>query len=118
MKKTFQIIFNDTSAAELAALPKALQLEVLSQFETIPDQLESADPEKFGRLDREGRSLYRFRAGDYRFYFERGAQGIVVHRVLHKNTLKDFFFRSSLPLAEDEALQKNPDFWNLIDGRK
>ena len=118
MKKTFQIIFNETSAAELATLPKALQLEIVSQLEAIPDRIDQADPEKFGRLEREGRSLHRFRAGDYRLYFERGDRGIVIHRVLHKNTLKDFFFRSSLPVAEDEALQKNPDFWKLIDGPK
>ena len=118
MKKTFQIIFNDTSAAELAALPKGLQLDIVSQFEKMPEQIEQADPEKFGRLDREGRSLYRFRVGDYRIYFEHGERGLLVHRVLNKNTLKDFFFRSSLPVAEDQELQTNPEFWKMIDGRK
>ena len=124
MKKTFQIIFNDTSATELAALPKLLQLEILSQLETVPEQLEGADPEVFGRMEREGRSLHRFRVGDYRLYFERAIaeKGLIVHRILHKNTLGDFLFRTSLPTgaptAEDEALQKNPDFWKMIDGRK
>lgn len=110
-----QIIFNDTSAAELATLPKMLQLDILQAFKTLPDDLKDIDPEKFGRLEREGRSLYRFRAIDYRIYFEKNPQGIVVHRVLHKNTLKDFLFRSKLPMAEDEVLQKDPAFWKLID---
>jgi hypothetical protein len=38
--------------------------------------------------------------------------------VLHKNTLKDFFFRTKIPLGEDEMLQKAPEFWELIDGRR
>jgi hypothetical protein len=38
----------------------------------------------------------------------------VIHRVLHKNSLKDFAFRSQLPLSEDELLAENPKFWELI----
>ena len=33
---------------------------------------------------------------------------------MSRNTLKDFLFRSSLPTGEDEALQDNPKFWELI----
>ena len=47
--------------------------------------------------------------------FERHPLGLVVHRILNKNSLKDFLFRSSLPTGEDEALQSNPKFWELID---
>ena len=111
----FQVIFNDTSAAEIAALPKPLQLEILSEFNFLPGDLEKADKEKFGQLEREGRRLFRYRATDYRIYFEMTDKGLLIHRVLHKNTLKDFLFRSKLPLAEDEMLQKNPDFWKMID---
>ncbi len=122
MKKTFQIVFNDISAAEMAALPKLLQLDILSQFEAgaLPDEADPADAEKFGRMEGQGRSLNRFRAGDYRIYFERAPRerSLLIRRVLHKNTLKDFLFRSNLPGAEDEALQQNPDFWKMIDERK
>jgi hypothetical protein len=44
--------------------------------------------------------------------------GVVVHRILSKNTLKDFLFRSSLPIGEDEALQENPKFWELIEAAR
>jgi hypothetical protein len=37
---------------------------------------------------------------------------------LSKNTLKDFFFRSGIKTGEDEALQKNPKFWELIEAAK
>jgi mRNA-degrading endonuclease RelE of RelBE toxin-antitoxin system len=114
----FQIVFNDRSAAELALLPKLLQLQILSEFNFLPEELEKADPEKFGKLHRAGRDLYRYRTKDYRIYFERTDGGLFIHRVLHKNTLRDFFFRTKLPMAEDEALQKDPAFWELIDGRR
>ncbi|PAW80006.1 MAG: hypothetical protein B9S32_01360 [Verrucomicrobia bacterium Tous-C9LFEB] len=114
----FQVIFNDTSAAEMSALPKPLQLQILSEFNFLPEDLDKIDPEKFGRLAREGRKLFRYRATDYRIYFELTEKGLCVHRVLHKNSLKDFLYRSKLPLGEDEALQKTPEFWDMIDGRR
>ena len=40
---------------------------------------------------------------------------VVVHRVLHKNTLDDFLYRSSLPVSEDEAAGKSKTFWQLIE---
>ena len=75
----------------------------------------SSDLERFGRLERNGRVLLRFRLGDYRVYFERHPLGLVVHRILSRNSLKDFLFRSSLPTGEDEALQSNPKFWEMIE---
>ena len=75
----------------------------------------STDLERFGKLERTGRTMHRFRLGDYRIYFERHELGLLVHRILSKNTLKDFLFRSSLPTGEDEALQQNPKFWELIE---
>lgn len=116
----FQIIFNDLSAAEMAALPKLLQLEILGEFQVLPDDLESLDPKRFGKVSRDGRTLYRYRAGDYRIYFEPHDQGLLIRRVLSKNTIRDFLFRTSLPMAEDEQLAGNHKFWELIGegGRK
>lgn len=113
--RIFQIIFNPTSAAELSAMPKNLQLNILGEFRGLPTEAMSTDLERFGKMEREGRVLHRMRLGDYRIYFERHALGIVVHRILNKNSLKDFLFRSSLPTGEDEALQANPKFWELIE---
>lgn len=97
-------------------MPKELQLEILGQFRGIPHEAMSSELERFGKLERGGRTLYRFRIGDYRVYFERNALGILVHRILGRNSLKDFFFRTKLPVREeDEQLQNNPDFWKLIE---
>ena len=113
--RPFQIIFNPTSAAELSRMPKDLQLDILGEFRGLPQEVMSTDLERFGKLERTGKVMHRFRIGDYRIYFERHELGVVVHRILSKNTVKDFLFRSSLPLGEDEALQENPKFWELIE---
>ena len=73
----FQIIFNPTSAAELGKMPRELQLEILGQFRGLPQAAMTTDLERFGTLERDGKTLYRFRIGDYRVYFERHDLGLV-----------------------------------------
>jgi len=116
--RPFQIIFNPTSAAELARMPKELQLQILGEFRGLPQQVMHTELDQFGKLERAGRILHRFRVGDYRVYFERHELGLVVHRILNRHTLKDFLFRSGLKVQEDEALQQNPKFWELIEAAK
>lgn len=100
----------------MAALPKELQLELLMEFQILPEDLEDLDTKRFGRVQRDGRSLRRCRAKDYRIYFEKHAQGILVQRVLHKNTIRDFLFRSNLPMdEEDSQLGDTKEFWQLIE---
>lgn len=116
--RPFQIIFNPTSAAELSKMPRELQLYILGEFRGLPLEVIKADLDKYGKLERAGRHLHRFRLGDYRIYFERNELGILVYRILNKNTLKDFLYRSNLPIREDEALQQNPKFWELIESAR
>ena len=76
----------------------------------------SLDTSRFGQLQRGGRKLYRCRAKDYRIYFEKHPEGVLIHRVLHKNTIRDFLFRSNLPMdEEDEQLGGAKGFWKLIE---
>ena len=116
--RPFQIIFNPTSAAELARMPKELQLQILGEFRGLPQQVLNPEADQFGKLERAGKTLQRFRVGDYRVYFERHDLGLVVHRILSRHTLKDFYFRSGLRMEEDEALQQNPKFWELIEAAR
>jgi mRNA-degrading endonuclease RelE of RelBE toxin-antitoxin system len=99
----------------MSQLPQELQLDLLAEFQVLPEDLKSLDSEKFGAIKREGKKLYRYRAKDYRIYFERSPEGITIHRVLHKNTIRDFLFRTKLPMAEDEQLGKTRAFWKLIE---
>jgi mRNA-degrading endonuclease RelE of RelBE toxin-antitoxin system len=110
-----QIVFNEISAAEMAALPKEMQLDLLTEFQFLPEELDQLDEEKFGTVERDGKQLFRYRAKDYRIYFERRDEGITVHRVLHKNTIRDFLFRTKLPMTEDDQLGQQKGFWQLIE---
>ncbi len=112
--RPFQIIFTPTGAAELSKMPKELQLQILGEFRGLPQEVISTELERYGKLERDGHVLHRFRVGDYRIYFERHELGVLVQRILSRNSLKDFLFRSSLPLGEDEVLQDNPKFWELM----
>jgi mRNA-degrading endonuclease RelE of RelBE toxin-antitoxin system len=111
---TFQIIFTPASAAELARMPNDLKLKILGDFRGLPEHVISSELEDFGKLESGGHILHRFRVGDYRIYFERHRLGVLVHRILSRNTLKDFLFRSGIKTGEDQALQENPKFWELI----
>ena len=118
MTNAFQIIFTPASAAELARMPKELQLEILGDFRGLPQQVRGTELDEFGKLEHGDRILHRFRVGDYRVYFERHDLGVLVHRILSRHTLKDFLFRSGLKSDEDEALQENPKFWELIESAR
>ncbi|MGB0143679.1 MAG: hypothetical protein ACON4R_11975 [Akkermansiaceae bacterium] len=110
-----QIVFNEISAAEISQLDTLEQLTLLDEFKVTSNDLEHLDDERFGKIERDGKTLYRFRSSEWRFYFEVVGDQVVVHRVLHRGTFSDFLFRSKLPMGEDEALADSKHFWNLID---
>ena len=111
-----QIVFNEISAAEISQLGTLEQLELLDEFKVREEDLQHLEDERFGKIERDGKELYRFRSRDWRFYFEVLDDHVKVHRVLHKNTFQDFLFRSKLPFGgEDEELAQSKQFWHLID---
>ena len=73
--KYFQIIFNPTSAAELAGMPKDLQLQILGEFRGLPEEVRVSG--FYGRLEHGVKSLHRYRVGNYRVYFECHELGVV-----------------------------------------
>src|SRR5438105_15927672 len=99
----------------MSALREAFQLDLLAEFQLLPEELHRLDSSRFGLLERDGKKLYRHRAKDYRIYFEKSPEGITVRRVLHKNTLRDFLFRTKLPTGEDDQLKETREFWKLIE---
>ena len=114
-----QIVFNEISAAEISKMGTLDQLELLDAFKVTEADLANLDGERFGKILRDGKTLYRFRTDDCRIYFEVVDSSVIVHRVLHKNSFSDFLFRSQMPVAEDEELSNSKHFWKLIDeGRK
>ncbi len=115
-----QIVFNKISAAEVSSIPTLEQLELLGEFQVSESTLQTLDDDRFGKLEQDGKLLYRYVAKDYRIYFEVIDNKVVVHRVLHANSLTDFLYRTKLaPTAgEDEILSHSKHFWKLIDEGK
>lgn len=117
----FQVIFNEISAAEISQLSTLEQLEVLNEFQVRPEDLKDLQKTKsespFGKIERDGKVLYRYRASDVRIYFEvhQDHQSVVVHRVLSRNSFQDFLFRAKLPGGDDAALAQSKQFWALIE---
>src|SRR5205807_9445893 len=107
----FQIIFNELSAAEISALPKKLQLDLLAEFQILPEDLDHLDSKRFGVIEREGKKLYRYRGKDYGINFEGREEGITAHRVLNKNRFRVFVLRIKLPVSEDAQLGETREFW-------
>ena len=108
-----QIVFNEISAAEISQLDTLEQLELLDEFKVTRDDLEHLEDERFGKIERDGKTLYRFRTQEWRFYFEAVDEQVVVHRVLHRGTFNDFLFRLKLPVGEDEALADSKQIGTL-----
>ena len=118
MNSMLQIVFNEISAAELSKLPTQTQFALLEALNIQPDEVDQEErlAKKFGVLARGKSKLYRCRAGESRIYFAVEGGHIRVHRVLHKNTVQDFLFRSNLGSAgEDEVLGQSKSFWKLIE---
>jgi hypothetical protein len=49
---------------------------------------------------------------------ERARVGPDAAGVAASHPVKDFLYRSALPTGEDEALQENPKFWELIESAR
>lgn len=112
-----QIAFNEISAAEVSAIPTMEQLKLFFAFKVDEEVLRNptADSE-FGVIEREGERIYRFRSENYRIYFTIEDGVVVVQRVLHADSLKDFFYRSGMGMGtEDQKLEKSRSFWKLIE---
>ena len=115
-----QIVFNEISAAEISQIPTLDQLELFSEFQISKADLQNLPEKSFGKIEHNGKCLYRFRAKDYRIYFEIVDDKVVVHRVLNKNSFSDFLFRSKLDSLknEDDILKESKTFWKLIEEGK
>ena len=112
-----QIVFNEISASEVSAIPTLEQLELISGFKVDQAFLDGEkDDPSFGVVERDGKKIFRYRSKDYRIYFTMEGGAVVVQRVLHADSLKDFLFRSGMGSgSEDQKLGNSRSFWKLIE---
>ena len=111
----YQVTFSEQSMRELNRLDKLAQLVVIEPISRLtPEDL--ANPrEPLGRFSRGGKTLYRLRSGDFRFYFEVSADTIHPHYILHKDSLEDFLFRKRMPVSEQQLFEQHSKFWKYLE---
>lgn len=111
----FQVTFSEQSMLELNKLDKLAQMEAIEPISSLkPAQL--ANPrEPLGRFSRAGQTLYRLRAGEFRFYFEVHGETLHTLYILHKNSLEDFLLRNKLPVSENQLVEQHSKFWKYLE---
>ena len=113
-----QIVLSDSAASELSQINKLEQLEVVSEFSRLRKEPIQVGKHGISEIPKGHRTIYRCRFKDYRIYFEKKGDQLVVHHVLHRNTLQDFFVRSNLDVQNDEEFEESAKFWKFIEQRQ
>lgn len=110
-----QIVFNEISAREVSTIPTLDQLALVEGLK-VDESCLNGENSQYGVVERDGRKIYRYRTKDYRVYFTMEEDKVIVQRVLHADSLKDFLFRSGMGSGtEDQRLGESRSFWRLID---
>jgi mRNA interferase RelE/StbE len=111
----YQVTFSEQSMHELNRLDKLLQMEAIEPISKIrPADLEHPR-EPLGKFRRNGKDLYRLRAGEFRFYFEVQGETLHTHYILHKSSLEDWLFRMKLPVSEQQLVEQHSKFWKYLE---
>ena len=111
----FQVNFSEQAMREINKLDKLAQLEAIDPISSLK-AADLANPrEPLGHFRRGQKSLYRLRAGDFRFYFEVQGEAIHVDYILHRNSLEDFLLRNKLPVSEQQLVEQDSKFWKYLE---
>ena len=111
----YQITFAEQAIQELNRLDQRAQLDVMEPIGAIRAEDLSHPREPLGKFHRAGRTYYRLRARDYRFYFEVSGEVLLVQYILHKNSLEDFLLRNKLPVSEKQLVEHDSKFWKYLE---
>ncbi len=111
----YQVTFSEQSMSELNRLDKLAQLAAIEPISQILPRDLANPREPLGCFQRAGKSLYRLRAGEFRFYFE--VKGSTLHTlyILHKSSLEDWLFRMKLPVSEQQLVEQDSKFWKYLE---
>lgn len=111
----YQVTFAEQAMRELNRLDQRTQLDVIEPISNLRAEDLSHPREPLGRFNRDGRTFYRLRALDYRFYFEASDTALHVIYILHKNSLEDFLLRNKLPISEQQLVEQHSKFWKYLE---
>jgi len=111
----YQVTFSEQAIGELNQLDKLSQLTVVEPIVSLKASDLAHPREPLGRFHRAGKTYFRMRSGDFRFYFEAQTDSFHVHYILHKNTLEDFLLRNKLPVSEQQLVEQHSKFWKYLE---
>lgn len=100
---------------ELNKLDQLAQLEAIDPISNLKPAELARPREPLGHFRRGNKSLYRLRAGDFRFYFEVHGETLHVDYILHRNSLEDFLLRNKLPVTEQQLVEQDSKFWKYLE---
>ena len=112
----YQVTFSEQAMGELNRLDKLAQLDAIDPISNLKPADLAHPREPLGHFKRAGKSFYRLRAGDFRFYFEVRGDTLHVQYILHKNSLEDFLLRNKLPVSEQQLVEQDSKFWKYLEG--
>jgi len=111
----YQVTFSEQSMHELNRLDKLKQMEAIEPISKIRPSDLAHPREPLGKFTRNGKDLYRLRAGEFRFYFEVKGETLHTHYILHKASLEDWLFRMKLPVSEQQLVEQHSKFWKYLE---
>ena len=111
----YQVTFSDQAMHELTKLAKHAQLDAIDPISHLKPADLAHPREPLGHFKRGQKSLYRLRAGEFRFYFETVGDTLHVLYILHSNSLEDFLLRNKLPVSEQQLVEQHSKFWKYLE---
>jgi mRNA interferase RelE/StbE len=111
----YQVTFSEQAMRELNKLDTLAQLELVEPISSLKAADLEHPREPLGRFHRRGRTFFRLRAGDHRFYFDAAGDILHVNYILHRNSLEDFLLRNGLPVSEQQLAEQHSKFWKYLE---
>lgn len=113
--RMYQVTFSAQAMHELNRLDKLAQLDAIDPITSLKPADLAQPREPLGQFRRGTKSLFRLRAGDFRFYFEVNGETLHVDYILHRNSLEDFLLRNKLPVSEQQLVEQHSKFWKYLE---
>jgi mRNA interferase RelE/StbE len=111
----YQVTFSEQAMRELNKLDQLAQLDAIDPISSLRPTDLAHPREPLGQFRRGQKSLYRLRAGDFRFYFQSIGETLHVDYILHRNSLEDFLLRNKLPVSEQQLVEQHSKFWKYLE---
>lgn len=111
----YQVTFSEQAMQELKKLDQMTQLDVIDPISSLKPADLAHPREPLGQFRRGKKTLFRLRAGDFRFYFEQHGETLHVDYILHRNSLEDFLLRNKLPVSEQQLVEQHSKFWKYLE---